>query len=102
MKLIFKHSTRCPISARAKQEVDAFLNEFGNHVEFMYVDVIGNRDLSNQIAAKYGIRHESPQAIFVDENDQVIWHDSHFQITKSQLEAVLKKYFKPSEKENEL
>jgi bacillithiol system protein YtxJ len=59
--LVFKHSTTCPVSAEAAREVqglDASLPVY-------QVNVREQRDLSNWIAAEYGVPHQSPQLILV-------------------------------------
>jgi bacillithiol system protein YtxJ len=55
--LLFKHSTRCPISAEALSEVQA------SGLDFVYLDLIAHRDVSNAIAERLDVPHESPQAI---------------------------------------
>jgi bacillithiol system protein YtxJ len=44
------------------------------------VEVQRARALSNEIAHRLGVRHESPQIIIV-RNGQVVWDASHFSIT---------------------
>lgn len=95
MKLILKHSYRCPISARAKGEVDRFLKKYQvehhDPLDFELVDVVENRDRSDEISRQTGINHESPQAILFDKKGRVCWHCSHRQVTREALlEAVCK------------
>ncbi len=85
MKLYFKHSTRCPISAYAKMEVDKFLEEKPGDVEFELIDVIAERDRSNQLAEKLDVQHESPQAILVSDDGAVLWHNSHRRVNKQAI-----------------
>lgn len=93
MKIYFKHSTRCPISAGAKIEVDSFLrhNEASGEFAFDYemVDVISNRARSIALAEHLGIEHESPQIIITDVNDRVVWHASHRAVTEEGIKGVL-------------
>ena len=89
MKIIFKHSTRCPISRRAKNEMDAFLKNNPGKQEYEFVDVIDNRKRSNEIEELYGIQHESPQIIILDDNGSVIWNASHYDITESSIKEAL-------------
>lgn len=77
MKIIFKHSHLCPFSGAAKREIAAFLENNEQTFEYELVNVIENRERSDEIEQKYGIPHESPQVIILDENDNVIWHESH-------------------------
>lgn len=88
--LLFKHSTRCPISAGAHKEAEAYLNGTPREdVTYGLIYVIENRDVSNEAAERLGVKHESPQAILIKDG-QAVWHTSHSKITKSALEEVLR------------
>ncbi|UFJ39327.1 bacillithiol system redox-active protein YtxJ [Brevibacillus humidisoli] len=85
-RLLFKHSTICPISTSAHDEFSAFLEE--NELPAAIVLVREDRPVSNDIAERYGIKHESPQ-IFLLEDGSVKWHTSHWKITRQAIaEAV--------------
>lgn len=81
-----KHSTTCPVSAGAFNEYQDFLNEHPEEKGY-YLAVQDSRELSNYIAGEYNIIHQSPQA-FLFENGQPAWHESHWKITRKQLEQV--------------
>ena len=86
---VFKHSTTCPISARAKDRVDTFLDGAGADIPaFLMVKVIESRKVSNGIAEELGIRHQSPQLIFVKENAGA-WNTSHHMITEENINEAL-------------
>lgn len=86
---VFKHSTTCPISARAKDRVDTFLHGVGDELpEFMLVKVIESRKVSNEIAEELGIKHQSPQLIFVKEIAGM-WNTSHHMITEESINKAL-------------
>jgi len=89
MKIIFKHSYKCPTSRRAKKEMDAFLKNNQQALEYEFVDVIANRDRSNEIERQYGIRHESPQIIILDDNDNIIWDASHRAIKERSINKAI-------------
>lgn len=89
MKIIFKHSYRCSISTRAKEEMDNFLKHCPGEVEYELIDVINNRDRSNEVAEEFGITHESPQIIILDDNNNVIWNASHSQITERNIKLTI-------------
>lgn len=75
--LFFKHSTRCPISLEAFEEFERFqATEEAKQLRLGLIHVIEDREVSNYLAEKTGVKHESPQAILVL-NQQVLWHDSH-------------------------
>jgi bacillithiol system protein YtxJ len=89
MKLYYKHSTRCPISAGAKIEVDSFLKQNPDSIDFELIDVLSDRARSEEIAEKFGIEHESPQLILTDDSDNVLWHVSHRRIKKDRIIAAV-------------
>ncbi len=85
--LVFKHSTRCPVSTAAHREVAEFRRR--NPAAAVYVvHVVEQRDLSRSIAERTGVRHESPQAIVLA-GGAVVWTDSHEGVTSDALVAVL-------------
>lgn len=53
------------------------------------VDVIGRRGLSQALAARLGVTHESPQAILL-RGGQVAWHDSHAGVTAEAIARELR------------
>jgi bacillithiol system protein YtxJ len=85
--LIFKHSTQCPISAQAYEEFVGFA-EGVQDLNCGAVLVIENRELSNAIADRFGVRHQSPQALLIKDG-RVIWHASHWSITTDSLRDAL-------------
>ncbi|MDQ7093469.1 bacillithiol system redox-active protein YtxJ [Desulfosporosinus sp. PR] len=86
--LIFKHSTQCPISAHAWQEVRNYLQQTADDVLIVMIKVIESRSLSNQVANDLGIKHESPQVILLRDKN-VLWHTSHQAITLLNLIQAL-------------
>lgn len=87
---VLKHSTTCPISQAAYGEYDKFSNEHPEQ-NCYFLTVQDARPVSEFIAEQYHIKHESPQAI-VFHNGDVNWHASHWKITNSALNAVLKEH----------
>ena len=86
--LIFKHSTRCSISAMA---LNRFERNFRNEVFKPYfLDVIANREVSNEVASRYSVTHESPQVILI-KDEKVVHHSSHSEIGFEQVNEEAKK-----------
>ncbi len=85
--LVFKHSTRCPVSTTAYREVTEFRRRHPLAAVYV-VHVVEQRDLSKALAERTGVRHESPQAIVLAAGS-VIWSDSHEGVTADALEALL-------------
>ena len=83
--VLMKHSTRCPASFSAHDELGRFSEMPGHHAATAVVYVVEDRALSNEIATRLGVKHESPQA-FVIVDRVVRWHDSHGEITAARLE----------------
>ena len=84
-QLIFKHSTRCPVSSLAKNRLEKKVAP--ETVDFYYLDLIKYRKLSNQIAEDFGVHHESPQVLLL-ENGTCTYHDSHSAITMEDIEEA--------------
>ncbi|HEX72069.1 MAG TPA: bacillithiol system redox-active protein YtxJ [Candidatus Hydrogenedentes bacterium] len=74
---LFKHSTRCPISSAAYRRVQDYLQTAGDAAPPVYcILVIESRPVSNAIAERFGVAHQSPQAILI-KNQRAVWHASH-------------------------
>jgi bacillithiol system protein YtxJ len=76
-QVIFKHSTRCSISSTAKNRLDT-ARETGS-IPFYYLDLITYRSLSNLVAERFEVPHESPQ-ILVIKNGKCVYDESHLGI----------------------
>ena len=84
--LLFKHSYSCGISAEALDELVEHLNAPPTAGRYAIVTVQTHRDISNAVAARLGIRHETPQAILV-RGGKAIWSASHFRVNAASIEA---------------
>lgn len=73
--LIFKHSTRCSISSMVLNKFERNYHDLDNF-EIYFLDLIANREVSNEIESRYGIIHQSPQAILIKEG-KAIYDQSH-------------------------
>ena len=87
--LIFKHSTRCSISSMVKDRVERSWI-FDGKVKPYYLDLITYRNISNLIAEKFNVEHQSPQAILL-KNGQVQYDASHMAISLDQAVNILEK-----------
>ncbi|SFC55464.1 bacillithiol system protein YtxJ [Flexibacter flexilis DSM 6793] len=78
--LIFKHSTRCSISATALSRLErAWQQGDVANTQTYLLDLIAYREISNQIAQVFGIGHESPQILLI-RNGQCVFDASHWDI----------------------
>jgi hypothetical protein len=106
--LLFKHSFTCGISAEALDELIAHLHDVASRTRrddpvpagrsasddrpmdanYAMVTVQTHRELSNAVARKLGVRHETPQALLIREG-RVVWSASHFRVTAQAVGAAL-------------
>lgn len=77
--LIFKHSTRCSISSMVKDRLERAWNSNKN-IRPYYLDLIRFREVSNLVARKLNVEHQSPQAILL-KNREVHYNASHMSIS---------------------
>jgi bacillithiol system protein YtxJ len=80
---VFKHSTRCSISSMA---LNRFEREYKDNKEItpLFLDLLKHRDVSNFIAEKTAVYHQSPQLILL-KNKKVIYQASHEQINADKI-----------------
>src|SRR5690348_5487369 len=88
--LLFKHSRTCGVSCGALDELLAHVEAAPVPAAYKVITVQSHRQLSNEAAARLGVRHETPQAILL-RNARPVWSASHFRITKDQLDNVLQR-----------
>jgi bacillithiol system protein YtxJ len=83
--LIFKHSTRCSISAmawdRLKRNWKALDNE---KISPYFLDLIRYREISNKLAKDFDVEHESPQVIII-KNGKSTYDNSHMGIDYNEI-----------------
>ena len=80
---IFKHSTRCSVSRMALKQ---FENEFNSSdkVTPYFLDLIEYRAISNEIANRFGVTHQSPQLTLIKEG-KAVYNVSHSDIDAKEL-----------------
>ena len=72
--ILFKHSSSCSISARARHQ----MVKLEQPVAIIIVQKA--RPLSNEIASRFELQHETPQVLVVRDG-KLAWSASHFRIT---------------------
>ncbi|WP_299456176.1 bacillithiol system redox-active protein YtxJ [uncultured Microscilla sp.] len=86
--LIFKHSTRCGISANVLYDLEsAWITDEMEGLTPYYLDLIRYREVSNQVAQTFGVMHQSPQVLVI-ENGKCIYHTSHRAINYGGLKQL--------------
>jgi bacillithiol system protein YtxJ len=76
---IFKHSTTCGISAQAKENVEISFKNTDKPLSFYYLDLLKYRSVSNEVASRLNVHHQSPQLILIHDGE-VAFTTSHHKI----------------------
>ena len=89
--LVFKLSPVCPTSHAAEEVFRKFVAALpsSKDLQIVSVDVIAARPISRRIAEVTGIKHESPQALLISRGQNVLWHESHMDITAKAMSDAL-------------
>lgn len=82
--LIFKHSTRCSISSMARFRLEDDWDFPASDLEPYYLDLIAFRNVSQAIADRFSIHHESPQVLLI-RNGECTYDASHLDISVGEL-----------------
>jgi bacillithiol system protein YtxJ len=85
--VIFKHSTRCSVSRMALKQ---FENEYnlGDTLAVYFLDLLEHRNISNEIAARFNVYHQSPQLLLIKDGKSV-YDASHSDIDAGELKGKL-------------
>lgn len=89
--LIFKHSTRCNISSAALNRLERAWTPADEAASSTYLlDLLAHRALSDAIAERYGVEHESPQTLVIRDG-KCMHAAAHFGITYADTLAALER-----------
>jgi bacillithiol system protein YtxJ len=81
-QVIFKHSSRCSISSVALQRLQKAQQPDG--LDFIFLDLLAHRPLSNKVAETFGVHHESPQILLIKDG-KCIFDESHLGISMNDI-----------------
>lgn len=84
--VIFKHSTRCSISRMALKNFEREYNLEESEVAPYFLDLLEHRDISNEIAQKFQVIHQSPQLLLI-KNGKSVYDVSHSEIDAEALKS---------------
>lgn len=87
-QVIFKHSTRCSISGVVKSRLERSTPP--GDVDFYFLDLIRNREISNKIVEEFSVYHESPQVLLI-RNGECVYDESHSGISMDEIEEQVSK-----------
>ncbi|MEM9076599.1 MAG: bacillithiol system redox-active protein YtxJ [Bacteroidota bacterium] len=86
-QLIFKHSTTCGISRMVLNMFTGSYN-LGESADLHFLDLHAHRNVSNEVASRFGVMHQSPQLLIVKDGD-VSFHTSHGNIADINLKDYI-------------
>lgn len=81
--VIFKHSTRCSISRFALKQFEKEY-ESSENADAYFLDLLEHRDISNEIANRFQVMHQSPQLLLI-KNGKSVYDVSHSDIDAKEL-----------------
>ena len=85
--VIFKHSTRCSISRFALKQFEKQF-DLNDVADAYFLDLLAHRDISNEIATRFNVFHQSPQLLLI-KNGKSVYDVSHDAIDASVLKSKL-------------
>jgi len=86
--VIFKHSTSCGISNMVIKRFEKLFTIEHQSIEVYYLDLLRFRSLSNEISRIFGVVHESPQILVIN-NEVLVFDASHYDILEINLSRFL-------------
>lgn len=78
--IIFKHNTSCPISRNCRADFEEKADLLPDGTAVYFLDLLNYREISDSIADKFNIKHESPQLLVI-KNGRCFFHQSHYDIS---------------------
>ena len=88
LQIIYKHSSSCGISSMVLRQLEKSLIEFNSRADFHFLDLLSFRDVSNEVASRFQVLHQSPQLILL-KNKTVVAHDSHYDLLQLSIEKYI-------------
>ena len=85
--IIFKHSTTCSISRMALKNFEREYS-LNDKVDSYFLDLLNFRVISNEIATKFNLTHQSPQLLLIKDGNSV-YNVSHENIDAAALDAEI-------------
>jgi len=84
---ILKHSTSCGISRMVLRQFEQNYNLDPDSFKLYFLDLLSHRDISNKIASRFNVPHESPQLVVIKDG-KAIYDASHSEIDVNKLKTL--------------
>ncbi len=85
---LFKDSLRCIVSKTVKRNLEGAWDLDPEELPVFYLDLLSYREISNAIAERYGVQHESPQFLLIKDGN-CVWNGSHHEVDRSRILEAL-------------
>ena len=85
---ILKHSTSCGISRMVLRQFEKDYDLESDSVKLYFLDLLRFREISNRIASKFNVPHESPQLIILKDG-KVVHDSSHSAIEVNSIKMAI-------------
>jgi bacillithiol system protein YtxJ len=86
--IIFKHSTTCGISKFVWSKFQKEYKISNEDIDFYYLDLLSYRSISNEVAERFNIVHQSPQLLVIKDG-VCVFNKSHESIDASDLNEFI-------------
>ncbi len=70
-RVVFKHSTRCGLSAMMLRRFESTWAGLETDTAFYLLDLVRYRELSDALADRFDLRHQSPQVLLIRQGELV-------------------------------
>lgn len=87
-QLIYKHSTSCGISSMVLRRLEQLMQKVGGEADLYFLDIHRHREVSDAIAGRYKVRHQSPQLLILKQG-KLLAAASHGAIAEVDLSQYL-------------
>lgn len=88
-EIIFKHNTTCPISKGVLRSLREEDNILPADIPFYILDLLSYRKISDEIAERFNVTHESPQLLLLN-NGRCVYHQSLYDITAEETASAIR------------
>lgn len=86
--VLFKHSTSCSLSYIAKTRLEEHWCFDESEIVPYYLDLKEYRNISNEVAERFSVHHESPQILLIRKGE-CLYDASHLDISVAELKETL-------------
>ena len=87
-QLILKHNTTCPISKGVLERLQEEGQSIAQVNNIYVLDLLAHRELSNTIAGRFGVPHQSPQLLLIKDG-RCTYHEWGFDIAAKEVSRAI-------------